>query len=328
MPRIYLASALLMALALPAAAQDRVTYRDRSAKGAALATGKIESESVAGIKLGARTIPAGDVIDVQYDIAALKLDYPRAIAAEARSANEAQAVYEGMLKTPAVQNNRAVRRHVDYKIAMLTVARSDEGRDQRQKAIAALERFRKESPESWQLVPLTRTLARLYQDQEPPDLDAARKAYEDLAAAPGAPPELKQECQFNAIDLLLVAGKLDDARQKVASLPPSDPRTKVYQIGCQASPDKLADAAKQLEDVIDKTADRGLKAAAYTMLGDVYRRDPKTKKDAVYAYLWVDVVYNDDPAQVAKADGRLAELFGELKDEERAKKFREKVRGK
>src|SRR5262249_9671898 len=226
------------------------------------------------------------------------------------------------------QNNKAVRRHVDYKITLLIVAQADGGRDQRQKAIAAIEKFRKDNPDSWQLVPLTNTLARLYQEQEPADLDAARRAYDDLAAAPGAPSDLKQECQVNAIDLLLAAGKLADAKQKVATLPLSDPRTKVYQIGCQASPDKLADAAKQLEDVIDKTQDRGLKAAAYTMLGDVYRRDPKTKKDAGDAYLWVDVGDNDDPGQVAKADGRLADLFNELKDEERAKKFRDKVRGR
>jgi hypothetical protein len=326
--RIILSALVLGLAALPAAAQDRVTYRDRSTKGTALATGTITSESIAGIKVGAKTIPAGDVVDVQYDVAALKLDYPRAVAAESRGPAEAIPVYEGMLKTPAVQNNKAVRRHVAYKLAMLAAARAEEGPEQRRKAVTALENFKKNNADAWQLVPVARTLARLYQDGDPPDLDAARKAYDDLAATPGAPPELKQECAFNAIDLLLSAGKLDEARQKVAALPGSDPRTKVYQIGCQASPDKLAAAAKQLEEVIDKTTDRGLKAAAYTMLGDVYRRDPKTKKDAVYAYLWVDVWYNDDPAQVAKADGRLAEVFGELKDEERARKFKDKARGR
>jgi hypothetical protein len=328
MRNTILSLVLVMNLAIPAAGQDRISYRDRTTKAPALATGTITSESVAGIKIGAKTIPAGDVLDVQYDVAAIKLDYPRALAAEGRSAAEAIPVYEGMLRMPAVQNNKAVHRHVDYKIAMLAAARADEGRELRQKAITALDKFRKDYPEAWQLVPLTRTLARLYQDGEPPNLDAARKAYDDLAAAPGAPPELKQECAFNAIDLLLSAGKLDDAKQRVASLPSSDPRTKVYQIGCQASPDKLADAARQLEELIDKTSDRALKAAAYTMLGDVYRRDPKTKKDAVYAYLWVDVWYNDDPAQVAKADGRLAEVFGELKDEERARKYKDKARGR
>jgi hypothetical protein len=329
MMRMILSAVAMLALtAVPAAAQDRVTHRDRSPKGSQTTTGKVEAESVAGVKLGTKTIPAADIIDIQYDVAAIKLDYPRALAAESRSPAEAVPVYEGMLKLPAVQNNKFVKRQIEYKIALLAVARADQEREQRQKAVTALTKFKKENPDAWQLVPLTRTLARLYQDQEPPDIDAARKAYEELAAAPGATAEIKQECAFTAIDLLLLAGKLDEAKEKVAALPASDPRAKVYQIGCQASPDKQAAAAKQLEEMIDKTTDRGLKATAYNMLGDVYRRDAKTKKDALYAYLWVDVVYNDDPAEVAKADGRLADLFGELKDEERARKFRDKVRGK
>lgn len=311
--------------ASPATAQDRVTYRDRSAKGSQTVSGKIDSESLAGIKIASRTIPIADVIDVQYDVpGAIKLEYPRAIAAEGRSPAEAVAIYEGLLKAPSVQNNLAIRRHIEYRIAMLTAARADEGRDHAQKAIAALTKFKADHHDAWQLLPLTRMLARLDLDREPPDFDAARKAYDDLASAPGAPPEIKQECAFQAIDLLLLAGKRDEAMQKAAALPGSDPRAKVYQIGCQSGPD----AAKQLEEMIDKTSDRGVKATAYNMLGDVYRRDPKTKKDALYAYLWVDVVYNDDPAEVAKADGRLATLFGELKDEDRAKKYRDKVRGK
>src|SRR5205807_5349252 len=138
--------------------------------------------------------------------------------------------------------------------------------------------------DAWELLPLTRTLARLNLDREPPDYDAARKAYEELALAHSAPSEIKLECAFQLIDLMLLAGKVDEARQRAAALPASDPRAKVYQVGCQGGPD----AARQLEELIDKSSDRGVKAAAYNMLGDVYRRDPKTKKDALYAYLWVD----------------------------------------
>jgi hypothetical protein len=312
-------------VAAPAVAQDRVTYRDRTGKATQTASGKIESESLAGIKIASRTIPIADVIDVQYDVpGAIKLEYPRAIAAEGRSAAEAVGIYEGLLKSPSVQNNPAIRRHIEYRIAMLTAARGEEGPEQRQKAVAALTKFKADHKDAWQLLPLTRTLARLALDREPPDYDAARKAYDDLAAAPGAPAEIKAECAYQSIDLLLSAGKLDEAKRKAAALPSSDPRARVYQIGCQPGPD----AARQIEDMIDKTEDRAVKAAAYNMLGDVYRRDAKTKKDAVYAYLWVDVIYNDDPTEVAKADDRLATLFTELKDEDRAKKFRDKVRGK
>src|SRR5262245_33412308 len=325
----FILSGLLLGLAAsPVAAQDRVTFRDRASKSPQTATGTIASESLAGIKVGTRTIPAGDVLEVQYDVAAIKLDYPRALAAEARNAAEAVPVYEGMLKAPAVQNNKAVRRYIDYKLAMITAARADEGLEHRQKAVAALVKFKKDNPDSWELVPVTRTLARLYEEQEPPDHDSARSAFEELAAAQNAPADLKVDCAVTAIDLLLAAGKVEDAKQRVASLPASDPRTRVYQLGCQACGMNPGDSLRQLESLIDSTADRGLKATAYNMLGDVYRRDAKTKKDAVYAYLWVDVWYNDDPAQVTKADARLADLFGELKDEERARKFRDKARGK
>src|SRR5262249_4740271 len=156
-----------------------------------------------------------------------------------------------MLRVPAVQNNKAVKRYVDYKLAVLAAARADEGPDALQKAVTALDRFRKDHPDSWELVPVTRALARLYQDRQPPDFEAARKAYEELAAS-GAPADVKAECAFQAIDLLLAAGKSDDAKRRLAALPAADPRTKVYEIGCQATPGRLPAAAKQLEDLIDK----------------------------------------------------------------------------
>ena len=320
---------LLLLAVSPASAEDRVTFRERGSKGPQTVSGKIDSESLAGIKVNGRTIPIADVMDVQYDVpAAIKLEYPRALAAEARSPAEAVPVYEGLLKYPAVQNNRSIRRHIEFRIAMLNAARADEGKEQAAKAVAALAKFKADHSDAWQLLPLTRALARLDLDREPPDYDAARKAYEDLAAAPGAPPDIKQECTYQVIDLYLLAGKLAEAKQLASTLPSSDPRAQAYQIGCQAPGENPAVAAKQLEDMIEKTTDRGTKAVAYNMLGDVYRRDPKTKKDAVYAYLWVDVWYNDDPAEVLKADTRLASLFGELKDEDRAKKYREKAHGR
>jgi hypothetical protein len=325
MIRFVIAAVTLAIVSDHVVAQDRVTFRDRPPKGSQAVAGKIESESLAGIRIGGRMIPIAELIDVQYDMpGVIKLDYPRAVAAESRSIAEAVGLYEALLRVPAVQNNPAIKRHIEYRIAALTAVRADENPEQRKKAIESLTKFRAEHRDAWQVLPLTRTLVRLYLDREPPDYEAARKAYEELAAAPGASSDVKQECAFQTIDLLLLAGKTDEAGRKAAALPASDPRTEVYRIGCQGGPD----AARRLEDLIDKSSDRALKAAAYNMLGDVYRRDPKTKKDAVYAYLWVDVIYNDDAAEVSKADGRLGSLFAELKDDDRAKRYREKARAK
>jgi hypothetical protein len=322
----HLSAALLLVAASTATADDRVVLRDRGTKGTNTLSGKIESESLGGIRIAGQLVPIGEVVDVQYDMPpALKLDYPRAVAAESRSPAEAIPLFEAILRQPTVQNNAAIKRHVEFRIAMLIAARADEGRDQLNKAVEALRKFKADNADTWQLLPLTRTLVRLDLDRDPPDYDAARKAYEDLAAAPSSPAVLKADCTLAAIDLLSLAGKADEAKQRAAGLPLTDPRSRVYQIGHGPPP---AEAVKHLDELIDRTSDRALKATAYNMLGDVYRRDAKTRKEAVYAYLWVDLIYNDDPAEVAKADARLATLFGELKDEDRAKRFRDKARGK
>ena len=49
---------------------ESVAFRDRANKGPQTVTGKIDAESLAGIKVAGRTIPVADVIDVQYDVPA------------------------------------------------------------------------------------------------------------------------------------------------------------------------------------------------------------------------------------------------------------------
>jgi hypothetical protein len=328
--RAILAVAVLSVLTTAAPAQDgKVTYRDRGSKGVQAAAGKIESESVAGIRVGGKTVSSADIVDVQYELpASVRLDYNSAASTEATKPAEAIKGYEALAKTPQVQNNRLVKRHLEYKVAVLTAAQADEGPAQLRTAIVSLEKFRKDHPDAWQLVPVTRTLGRLHLDREPPEFEAARQAYDDLARANGVPADVRQELTLLAIDVLTQAGKLAEAQQRLASLPAGDPRVQLYQVGLRATPANLAETVKQLEDAIERTADPSLKAAAYNVLGDCYRRDPKHKKDALYAYLWVDVIYNQDPIEVNRAVARLASLFAELKDDERAKKYRDRLRGK
>jgi hypothetical protein len=79
--RIWISVISIGLFASAAAAQDRVTYRDRAGKAPRTVSGKIEAESLAGIKIANRTIPIADVVDVQYDVpGAIKLDYPRRLS--------------------------------------------------------------------------------------------------------------------------------------------------------------------------------------------------------------------------------------------------------
>jgi hypothetical protein len=311
-----------------ASAQDRVKCRERGTKGGDLtATGKIEGESIAGLKVGNKLIASGDILEVHYDVPGeLKLDYNRALGEETKNPANAAKEFEALVRHPRVKDSKSLRRHFEYRITMIAAARADDSAEAMQKAIDALTKFRKDHPDSWQFVPATRLLGRLLTAKEPPDSVAARKVYEELAAAKDAPPDVRQECTFLVIDLMLQAGQADEAQAKLKALPPSDPRVKVYEIGARSG--DAATVAKGLEEFIDATNDPALKAAAYNMLGDVLRRDPKTKKEALYAYLKVELLYNQDPAETLKAVQRIADLFAELKDEDRAKKYRDKARGR
>ncbi len=329
--RPWLALVAAMVVGGPAAAQDKVQYREAGHRGAVqTASGKIDAESIAGVQIGSRLIPSGDIIDVQYEVPALiRLDYPRAVAAETRSPAEAIREYEGLLKSPSLDMAPFVRRHFEYKLAALAAALAEGDQpESTARAIEAIQRFRKEHPNSWQVVPLTLTLTRLLLEKTPPDTSAARRSLQDLARNPKAPADVRANCALQIVDLLLDDGKAEEARRELAAMPAGDPRIPVYEVGCAATNANRAESVRRLQAIIDRTNDRLVKAAAYNMLGDYLRRDPATRKDALYAYLWVDVVYNDDPAQTTKAVSRLAELFAELKDEPRARKYRERLRGR
>ncbi|MFL5328985.1 MAG: tetratricopeptide repeat protein [Gemmataceae bacterium] len=311
-------------------AEDVVTYRDRSKGERQLQTAKgdITSESLAEIKVGARVIPTVDIIDVQYDVPGLaRLDYPNAVSAEsARHYDDAIREYRGLLGKSVISKSPKLQRHFDYKIAMLSVAKSDSAGDWRT-ATDALLKFISDHPEGWQRVHATRLLARLYLDQDPPQVEPARKAYEELAANPSATPELKAECGFAVVDTFLQSGQFDKARERLAKISANDLRLEWYRLACQAMPDQPGAAIQALETALTK-ADENQKATIYNLLGNCYRLDPKRQTDAILSYLWVEVIYNQDPVELAKAQSRLAELFHERKDEKRAAIYREKVHGR
>jgi len=321
MMRVW-AIVFVVASAGPGWAQDVVNFRDRSGRGGHLlqsARGRIETESLQGVRIAGRTIPAADVVDVQYELpGAIKLDLPRALQAEAAPdrANEAVKEFRTLIAAPAVVARPALKRHLEFRVARLLGVGDDYP-----VAIAALEEFIRAHPDCWQRVAVTRWLARRYVDRTPPDFLAARKAYEDLAAV--APADLKADCALAVIDLSLEEGNLPEARRRLADVAAADPRLAGYLVRC-ASP---ADAADQLRALIGKAADVA-KPSLYNLLGDVCRADPARRGDALFAYLYVDQVYTFDAYELMKARDRLAGVFAERGDDARAKLYRDKARGR
>src|SRR5207244_11984065 len=102
-------------------------------------------------------------------------------------------------------------------------------------------------------------------------------------------------------------------------------RFSIYQAKRAGASGKLAEAVARLENIIAKTADKDLKALAYNALGDCYRLNGKPK-EALWPYLWVDVIYHQDRQEHARAMAELAKLFEEQGDAARAKEYKDKIK--
>lgn len=332
--RYALVATTAIVAAAPAAAQDLVRFREPAARGERMVTearGKIESESLGGVKIGGRTIPAAAIVDVEYEApGAIRLDVREARQAEdSRRADEAVRKFKALSASPAAGANKMLKRYFDFKVAAITATKADPTAAELAAAIDALNRFITEHPDAWQRVGATRLLVRLYLDAEPANMAAAKKALEDLAAAAaaGSAPDVKADALIAIVDLHLERGDREAARKALDSVPGNDPRVPAYRVAVAAEAGNLMDSLKKLEDML-ANADDSLKATIYNLLGDCNRIDPKREKDALFDYLWVDLIYNTNPAETAKAQFHAAELFKKMNQDDRAKLYRDKARGR
>jgi len=330
-----------------ARAQDSVRYIDRKSMKETTASGSIQEESPSqiAIKSGAasttKEIPALEVFDVVYDVpGAVKLTYRSASSDERKAmepatkdADRKKALadslkgYEEIVSKLAGGKYKFAERHLQYKVARLLARQAEDDPALTDRAIEALEKFTKAYPDGWQISAAAKLLARLQVAKG--DTAAARKTYEGLAAVPNLPPVVRQECDFLAADALIQGKQYTEAEKKLqgllGSIKSDDPqalRVRIYLAQCQGASGKLAEAVKQLEGIIAATTDKNMKALAYNALGDSYRLQGRGK-DAIWPYLWVDVIYHQDREEHIKAMEHLAKLFDEQGDAARAKEYRD-----
>ena len=104
-------------------------------------------------------------------------------------------------------------------------------------------------------------------------------------------------------------------------------RLTIYQLAASKAITSPAEGVKLVEDEIAKTQDAAIRATGYSVIGELYLAgDKPSARDAMWAFLWVEVVYNQDKDEVLTALVRLAAVFAQQGDEERAKSYREKAR--
>ena len=336
---LFALTLLICVVASQIHAQDKVERWDKKA-GSVIVAGKILDENAGGVKMKLQvlgkeeTIPSNEILRVTYvdlpataSLAVGKL----ALAEAARDFPAMLKGYEGIQALPEVKTTPVtVRRYIDYRVVSLRgfVA---EGEDQVKAAAKGLADFIVAHPDSWEYPHAARQLARLQADTG--DYPNATKTYEALEKAPTVPAEFKQDATAALIDIAFQSDNLPVGKDRVDKVladakaaPGLKERAAVYQLGLAAAEPgaDLTAAVKKIEEAIGKAADPSLKALGYNVLGDVYFAKGQNR-DAMWSYLWVDVVYNQDRGEHLKAMTRLIRVFDKDADKEKSQLYKEKL---
>lgn len=322
----------------PATTPVRVYLKEGKKK---VLSGIVKKESPAGVTLGsAGLVPESTILDVDYseylDVQTRILTYSLAASNEKKAATTKDAEerakllktaiskYEAALEKTA-NNLAAARRHIRFKIAYLKglLASTPEDRDQ---AIKELEDFVTKERNSWQLVRATRLLADLLAKKG--EIDKAAQQLLSLGEVAEIQAATKNQAALDAANLLIRGGKSNDARKilskLIGELKQDDPLRMRAQLveasALAAEPGKLEEAVSRLQSMLKEVTDKRIRAAAYNTLGECYYHKDMLP-EARWQFLWVDVVYNDDPNEHAKALYYLWHIFHRLRDYDRAQEF-------
>jgi predicted negative regulator of RcsB-dependent stress response len=342
--------ALLFAVCAPALAQEQPTirYYDRAKKKEDKVTAAITQETPTKIVYktsGNKTyeIPATDILDIVYDVrAGSRPDYRKALSndedvdkpgTEEQHAKAFKAALDGYKEIAPEFNpkeNPTGYRHLQFRLARLLARRSEEDPTQLEPAIKALNAFLKDHSDGWQIGLAGQLLGKLQESNG--DFAGAQKTYETMAKNTDLPKEMRLDFEMLEVRGLLRTSKHAQAEEKLkkmaVGLGPNDPNTvklQVYQVECQVVAKKYEGAEAKLKAVLASDADPMIKALAANTLGDYYRETGKPE-DAFWQYLWVDIVYNQDKHEQARALYHLSKLFDQVKgDAARAVACRERL---
>lgn len=329
-------------------AKDTVYVRQPGKKKDDVVNGAIQDETPAGIKLKTedgkvKVIPAlliravdyGEGVDavgrVDYHAGDSKLD--RALQ-EATAKKKTDGLESALLAYRELDSNDKLRRiatvhrYFQYRIAQTTALLAQDDISRRETAFAALNDYKTAFADGWEIVPALQLLASL--QEEKGDTEAARKTYAHLSDLPGISPDIKLQSQLKGARLLMRALKFRVAEQKLtqveSALPADDPQrafVEVYLIQSRiAQKGKLDGIDNKLEQIIRTGKDGSLRGLAHNALGDYYRAKGDNAQ-AFWEYCKVEMLYNQDKEEHAKALYYLSQLFNKppRNNRDRAEEF-------
>ena len=258
----------------------------------------------------------------------------------AKDTADAAAGYEDLRKKSAAAPERS-KRYLAYKSASVgqrAVDDLDPGKEWEDKADAAISNWKGfladyEKAFGWEVWPAARALTRLQIERG--KIDDAAQTWSRLKAVADLPPAAKLEAALQEIDLRVRSKAYPNAgiaadellKTATAATAAQKARLAIYSAAAKAgSGGKPLDGIKPVEAEMAKSKDPAVLATGYGMMGELHLAAGKPR-DAMWMFLWVETVMNQDKEEVFKAVVRLTDIFEtKLPDEEQAKKYREKLK--
>lgn len=316
-------------------------------KGRPKVEGTVKSEDAKGVLIAVKKteelIPAVDVIDVHYDDlkpSDLRLSggsYLLAKKAEAeadaggdqakRKAALTKAIssYQETLKK--MEPHKYAHRNLEYKVAVLTLRQALADGTSTAGALAKLADFRAKYPNSWQINHVVPTLAQMQIDAG--DFKGAALTYQDMAEMEVFPIDVRRNAELMVVQVSVKAGdfkgaqkRLEDLERRLGSNPAFAARIKMTRAEVLVGEKKTEQAVPILQQLLKDTKDAQIKAQAHNAMGECLFKANRYS-EALWEFLYVDAVYNQDKNERAKALYYLGKTFEQLNNEERAKECRQ-----
>ena len=253
------------------------------------------------------------------------LDTSKDAKARANAYADAKVKYDDLVGKMPDKRSKA---HIEFTIGYMMGQKALEDGTDPKNAIVRLNEFVKANPQSWQLVRSLSMLAKLHESTK--DYANAKGVYTQLAGL-DVPEEIKQNAHLQVAMADVRLGKYADAEPKLANLLKTMPkdsavyaRTQLAQAECLLAGNKTDEAMAILKKTVKDSPDKALKAVAHNALG-VNLYNAEKYKEARWEFLWVDVVYNTDKAEHAKALYYLTHLEEKLGETPKADECREQL---
>lgn len=326
---------------------DKVTFRDRTQDGKIVTVDGETKESAKGVDVvtGGKTknLSPADVIRIDYGVVTgvQRGDQLKALSIEdSKDAAKAQAEYADLIKKAGAAAPEKTRRFLQFREAywatkIADAKTGDDFKTEATKAVDKLSAVGKISKKSWEIWPIARTQARLL--NELGEYGKAAEVLGDVASVPDLPRDLKFEARLAEAAALIRAGQglgtegILDQLEKDKDFPAGPLKDRLAVLRAATKLPKAGGdqgsarpAIAKLEEAIAQAKDPVARAIGYNFLGDVQLAQ-NSPRDAMWAYLWTDTVYNTDRDEQLIAVHRLIKLFEAQKDKDRADQFRDKL---